>query len=287
MNNADQGSLAIPEFFQPSDDLEPHKQEVARLAYTLFARLDEKIGGALGFKGSILEEMYQRRGKNGQSPIDTNGLDPAISRFVRGSSFFIELPARPHQVHPHYEINCGLGLHPKIQVPTNDGSFNFDVLTGPTGREFHTVRIVRYYNDAQGDFSHAREVTTFSDNFHIGQPDTPLRIEERLRDQRKVSVAYSTITDDGTVTLEDQQRIMILPDSPGVDGIYHVSTNAIAWSQHSWNLDKPSVKEDPGYLMFTHRGDTWSFPKQTNIYEELRNITANSESLPEGDLSLP
>lgn len=259
---------------------EIHRTRVAELARSLFMNFDAQIASAIGFDGNILETLHERRPTHHNDGINTAEMAPTLKRFVDGSSFSFRItdPATGgHAV--MYKVDCyNGGFYPEIELATEDGSVKFEVLTGPNRNEFDSVRVTKYSHD-KGQFSGARTIRTFVPNYKIGQPDYPLLIEQRTQSQRHVEMRYGNVNNEGDVQLLDGEHVSILPSSKANDyGVYSASAKTINWKGQP--NEKPDIATNEQGNTITVAGD-FSFPIQTNIYQELQNITSGTKPLPQ------
>ncbi len=257
---------------------EMHRQRVGEMARSLFMNFDAQVASIIGFDGNILETLHERRPTHHNDGINIQGMDPALRQFVDGARFFFRI-TDPETGGPAvmYDIDCyDGGFRPRIHLATNNGgSVEFRVLTGPDGKDFHRAHVTRHSRDENGNFSGARTVGTFT--------DSPLSIEQRVKSQNHTTIHYSNIDSDGNVTIPDGQSVFILPSSNIYDaGKYSAVEKTIHWDERA-PQGKPSVTTDPEGATITLKrsGDTFTFPIVTNIYDELRNITAHVKPIPQ------
>lgn len=261
------------------DYLEMHRARVAELSRSIFLNFDSKIGQTVGFNGSILEEVFQRRPEHHNDGIDVAGLHPSVRQFVQGSRFSLRVD-KPGtgQFAVLYDIECyNGGFNPTIEVATNDGSLQLNVLTGPSHKEFHSMRLARIYHDEAGNFSHAREVRTFVLNSRIGDPDHPLQIGDRLRSQLNTELHYGGIDYAGNVELNDDQYVFLMPR--GTTGKYRAADSTAVWDRVS-GLEPKTRVDGNTFSIDAGRDERFVFPIRTNIYDQLREMAKVQTSLP-------
>jgi len=256
-----------------------HQEKVGALVMHAFNRVDKMTADGLGYDGNIRDELLSRlrNGRNEQGGFDMKGLDPAITEYMRSSTFACIYTDDEDNFQLRYEVDGHNGLFsPKIDMVTEDGTLKVNLHMGPDHDRFDHITLRQTYAG-----QYVRTISTFHSNyFDVYAPPYPLIIEHgRLGALSKTTpqMIYSNLDTEGNVSLLDGQRVQH-PDF-SISGRYHASDNTIT------RIDPPEYEPHFPYALHDNMltiGDEYShayFPVQTNVYTELARMTLLVEDI--------